>query len=239
MRPVIGLPVCQREKTRQFVTESYLYAVEDAGGLSLLLPMLPNTVSSDIYLELCDGFLFCGGDDITPLLFGQEPLTSRGNTDLAIDRFHLDLMARVLEEKKPVLAICRGMQVMNVALGGSLFQDLSLRPSLTLSHMQSSLLRSDPSHTITLQKHSMLSDVLGDTAYVNSFHHQCIDRPGRNLKVTAQASDGVIEAIEQNRHPFAIGVQWHPECLYHSQPSMKKLFCALIEASHRTGHSSS
>lgn len=231
MRPVIGLPVCQQDGKQQFVTQTYLNAVTDSGGLPLLLPLLPDQISSDTYLKLCDGFLFCGGGDITPLLFGQEPLTSRGTTDLAMDRFHLDLMTQALESQKPILAICRGMQVMNVALGGSLFQDLSLRPLPSLSHMQPSLLRSDPSHTITLQKHSMLSDILGDTAYVNSFHHQCIDRPGRNLRVTAQASDGVIEAIEQNRHPFAIGVQWHPECLYHSQPSMKKLFTGLVNAS--------
>lgn len=231
MRPVIGLPVCQQDGKQQFVTQTYLNAVTDSGGLPLLLPLLPDQISSDTYLKLCDGFLFCGGGDITPLLFGQELLTSRGTTDLAMDRFHLDLMTQALESQKPILAICRGMQVMNVALGGSLFQDLSLRPVPSLTHMQSSVLRSDSSHVISLQKHSMLSDILGDTAFVNSFHHQCIDRPGRDLKVTALASDGVIEAIEQNRHPFAIGVQWHPECLYHSQPSMKKLFTGLVNAS--------
>lgn len=231
MRPVIGLPVCQRDNARQFITESYLHAVTDAGGLPVLLPLLPDSVSPDTYLELCDGFLFCGGGDITPLLFGQEPLTAQGNTDLTTDRFQLALMARVLEEQKPILAVCRGMQVMNVALGGTLFQDLSLRPVPSLTHMQPSLLRSDPSHEITVKSHSMLWDILQEHAYVNSFHHQCIDRPGQDIQVTAQASDGVAEAIEKNRHPFAIGVQWHPECLFYSQPAMKKLFSRLVEVS--------
>ena len=146
MRPVIGLPVCQQDGKQQFVTQTYLNAVTDSGGLPLLLPLLPDQISSDTYLKLCDGFLFCGGGDITPLLFGQEPLTSRGTTDLAMDRFHLDLMTQALESQKPILAICRGMQVMNVALGGSLFQDLSLRPLSSLSHMQPSLLRRGPEY---------------------------------------------------------------------------------------------
>lgn len=235
MPPIIGLPVCQRGENRQIVTQSYIDAVTEAGGIPLLLPIIPQSGSAASYTGLCDGFLFCGGEDINPLLFGQEPLYGNCSTDLRTDLFHLSLMLDVLRAKKPVLAICRGMQVMNTALGGTLYQDLSLYPSPALSHMQSSLLRSDPSHEISISSHSMLWNILGDSAYVNSFHHQCIQHPAQSLKVTARTSDGVIEAIEQNRHPFAIGVQWHPECLYTSQPSMKNLFYAFLEASACSG----
>ena len=147
-------------------------------------------------------------------------------------------MQKVLHAKRPVLAICRGMQVMNLALGGSIYQDLSLRPSPTLQHMQISGSRKDPCHKITVSQNSMLSDFLGTHANVNSFHHQCLHfippliRPvatASDGRPVATASDGVVEAIEIPGHPFALGVQWHPEVLLSLDPGMEKLFLTLTE----------
>ena len=163
------------------------------------------------------------------LLFGEELLTDQGGTDLFTDRFHLSLMAYVLQSRLPVLAICRGMQVMNLALGGTIWQDLSLRPVHTLNHMQVSVHRQDVCHKITISKNSMLYDFLGEHAEVNSFHHQCLHLIPASLRPSAIASDGVVEAIELPGHPFALGVQWHPEVLYPSDHGMKKLFLALLK----------
>ena len=138
-------------------------------------------------------------------------------------------MAYVLQSRLPVLAICRGMQVMNLALGGTIWQDLSLRPVHTLNHMQVSAHRQDVCHKITISKNSMLYDFLGEHAEVNSFHHQCLHLIPASLRPSAIASDGVVEAIELPGHPFALGVQWHPEVLYHSDHGMKKLFLALLK----------
>lgn len=229
MRPVIGIVMCGSENGRQFVSQPYLDAVTDAGGLPTVLPVTGDTSLYAGFSRLCDGFLFCGGGDITPLLFGEELLTDQGGTDLFTDRFHLSLMAYVLQSRLPVLAICRGMQVMNLALGGTIWQDLSLRPVHTLNHMQVSAHRQDVCHKITISKNSMLYDFLGEYAEVNSFHHQCLHLIPASLRPSAIASDGVVEAIELPGHPFALGVQWHPEVLYPSDHGMKKLFLALLK----------
>lgn len=229
MKPVIGIAACGSTDNRQFVTEAYIEAVSRTGGIPLILPILDDAAILTDYLQICDGFLFCGGRDITPLLFGEELLTDRGGTDLFTDRFHLALMQKVLHAKRPVLAICRGMQVMNLALGGSIYQDLSLRPSPTLQHMQISGSRKDPCHKITVSQNSMLSDFLGTHANVNSFHHQCLHFIPPQIRPVATASDGVVEAIEIPGHPFALGVQWHPEVLLSLDPGMKKLFSTLTE----------
>ena len=229
MKPIIGVVSCGYTNNRQFVTQTYLQAIQDAGGIPVILPCTQAEESYSYYVRMCDGFLFCGGDDVTPLLFGEELLTTQGRTDTQTDLFHLSLMKYVLSSHLPILAICRGMQILNIALGGTIFQDLSLRPISSLNHMQLSENREDTSHKITISSNSILYNILGTSAYVNSFHHQSIHVLGTNLKITAIASDGVIEAIESVTSSFIIGVQWHPECMYHSFQPMQKLFLTFVE----------
>ena len=224
MEPKIGIVVCGFTQDRQFVTNPYIQSVRYAKGIPLVLPLVRSDRLLDEYTGLCDGFLFCGGGDITPLLFGEEPQTGNGRTDITVDLFQIRLMKRILKSRKPVLAICRGMQILSVACGGTIWQDISLIPGQTLDHMQQSASRSEVSHRIRTERSSLLREYIGSCLFVNSFHHQAVNSPGKNVAISARAQDGTIEAVEIKGHPFAIGVQWHPECMYRSSSEMRKLF---------------
>lgn len=228
MKTKIGIIVCGLENNRQYVTDTYIQAVKSAGALPIVLPMVKSKSAISEYVELCDGFLFCGGGDITPLLFGQEPTNGIGKTDITMDLFQIRLMKQVLEVEKPVLAICRGMQVLNVACGGTIHQDLNEVDFDTINHMQTSISRKDVSHKVTFASKSRIHGMLGPFAYTNSFHHQAINRVGKDLVVTGTTGDDVIEAIEMPSHSFVLGVQWHPESMLDSAPNMKQLFFALV-----------
>lgn len=224
MEPKIGIIVCGFTRDRQFVTNPYIQSVRYAKGIPVILPLVRSDRLLDEYTGLCDGFLFCGGGDITPLLFGEEPQTGNGRTDITVDLFQIRLMKRILKSRKPVLAICRGMQILSVACGGTIWQDISLIPGQTLDHMQQSASRSEVSHRIRTERNSLLREYIGSCLFVNSFHHQAVNSPGKNVAISARAQDGTIEAVEIKGHPFAIGVQWHPECMYRSSSEMRKLF---------------
>ena len=137
-------------------------------------------------------------------------MTERGATDFRTDQFHIALMKYLLSVKLPILAICRGMQILNISLGGTIYQDISLRWPVSMNHMQLSSDRSDPCHKISVLKDSIL---------------------GTELNIAAVASDGIIEAIESDSLPFVVGVQWHPECMWETSVSMGKLFHVFIEKS--------
>lgn len=228
MEPKIGIVVCGFTENRQFVANPYIQAVRYSKGLPVILPLVRSDHLIEEYVNLCDGFLFCGGGDITPLLFGEGPLNGNGKSDITLDLFQIRLIKKILPSGKPILAICRGMQVLNVACGGNIWQDLSLMPGEVLDHMQKTSSRSEISHRIRTEKRSRLNHCLGSSLFVNSFHHQAVKTPGKNIVVSALAQDGTIEAIELNTHSFVIGVQWHPECMYRSSAEMRILFHELI-----------
>mgnify|MGYP002650630601 CR=1 FL=1 len=147
MKPKIAIIVCGLTENRQFVTNAYIQSVRYSGGLPLIVPLVKSNTAISEYISLCDGFLFCGGEDITPLLFGQEPLDKLGKTDITLDIFQLRFMRNVLLSGKPILAICRGMQLLNVACGGTICQDISLKQKDCINHMQHSA-RKDISHKV-------------------------------------------------------------------------------------------
>ncbi len=236
MSPVIGILFCGFDKNRQFVTSPYIDAISDAGGIPVIIPYPGKDAYFSKYFQICDGFLFCGGGAITPLPFGENLIARKGATDWKTDSFHLRFMQHVLSFKLPVLGICRGMQVLNLALGGTIYQDISLRPEKSLNHMQLSSDRSDACHRISVSKGSLLYNICGDFTDVNSFHHQCIRSPGDTLKTSAIAPDGVIEAIESSVFPFAVGLQWHPECMYRRHAPMKNIFLHFIKVSKKERH---
>lgn len=229
MKPKIGIIVCGFTQNRQFVTNDYIQSVRYSSGIPFVIPIVRSDCMIKEYLSFCDGFLFCGGEDITPLLFGQEPLNGNGKSDITVDLFQLRFMKQVLFSNKPVLGICRGMQILNVACGGTIWQDLSLFPSHTLNHMQQTASRTEVSHCIKVKKNSFLYSITGSSIYVNSYHHQAIHASGKDIIITAESSDNVPEAIELTSHPFAVGVQWHPECMYRKSESMRILFREFIQ----------
>ena len=174
MKSKIGIVICGLMGEKQFVSDAYIKAVKSAGGLPIILPLVKsNEVIAD-YVKLCSGFLFCGGGDITPLLFGEEPARGIGETDIALDLFQIRLMKSILKSKKPVLAICRGMQILNVACHGTICQDIELRKEPSINHMQTSISRKDISHKVNTVAGSRLHRIIGEFAYTNSFHHQVI-----------------------------------------------------------------
>ena len=231
MKTKIGIIICDLIDSKQFVTDAYIQAVKSAGGLPLILPLVKSKTVIQDYVSLCDGFLFCGGGDITPLLFGQEPNYGIGATDITLDLFQIRLMKEILKAEKPVLAICRGMQIMNVACGGTIYQDLNQLDIETINHMQTSLSRKDISHKVFFKSKTRLHRMFGDFAFTNSFHHQAIDRLGLGLIISGTTGDDIIEAIEMPSHPFVLGVQWHPESMIDSAPNMKQLFFSLVKYS--------
>lgn len=231
MKPKIGIIVCGFMQNRQFVTNPYVQSVRYSGGIPLILPLVRSDQILEEYVSLCDGFLFCGGSDITPLLFGEEPKNGNGKTDITVDLFQIRLTKRILLTGKPVFSICRGMQILNVACGGTVWQDLSLMPGCTISHMQQSASRSEVSHRIRTEPGSLIRQCIGPLLYVNSFHHQAVNTPGKNVVFTAHAPDGTVEALELSGYPFAVGVQWHPECMYRTSPEMRALFHQFISRS--------
>lgn len=224
MKPKIGIIVCGFIENKQFVSNAYIQSIRYSGGIPLVLPLVRSDMLIEEYANLCDGFLFCGGNDITPLLFGEEPRNGNGQTNISLDLFHLRIMKRILQTQKPVFSICRGMQIFNVACNGTIYQDISLQTDSSLDHMQKSDSREDISHKIKTRNGSQLQKYIGNYLFVNSFHHQAVKNVGDNLSVSAFSSDGIIEAIEMPSHPFAIGVQWHPECMYRTSPQMRDLF---------------
>ena len=228
MEPKIGIVICGFTENRQFVTNPYIQSIRYSKGLPIILPLVRSDRLISEYVKLCDGFLFCGGGDITPLLFGEEPRKGNGSTDITVDLFQIRLMKQILRSRKPVLAICRGIQILSVACGGTIWQDLSLIPGSTLDHMQQSASRVEVSHLIRTEPGSLLRRYIGSRIFVNSYHHQAVNSPGKDVRVSAKASDGTIEAIELRSHPFAVGVQWHPECMYRTSSEMRELFHEFI-----------
>lgn len=227
MKSKIGIILCGTENNRQFVTDTYVHAVQSTGGLPLVLPLVKSNLAIEEYISICDGFLFCGGGDITPLLYKQNPENGLGKTDLSLDIFQIKCMKTALKSRKPVFAICRGMQILNVACGGSLFQDLSPDDDC-MNHMQTSQTRKDISHKVYVRANTKLRKITGPVLYTNSYHHQAVDQLGEHLLVSAKTKDGIVEAIEMPSHPFVLGVQWHPESMF-EKASSKQLFSSFVE----------
>ncbi len=216
-----------QEIGRYVLSEAYVDAVLRAGAEPLLLPHLSthNTLS---LLGFLDALVVSGGDfDIPPDLYGEEPRPKLGKVLKKRSLFELHLCRAALENDIPVLGVCGCMQLLNVALGGTLYQDVSERPG-TANHVQPQK-KNLPHHTITIAPQTRLFTIAAqDTWEVNSTHHQLVHKLGRGLVVSAQAPDGAVEAIELRGVHFALGVQWHPEAMASSEQD--RIYQALVEA---------
>lgn len=229
MKPLIGLTSNYAADDNLLkLNQAYCHAVNLSGGIPLVLSY--SEISLQEYITIFDGILFTGGGDIDPFYFQQAPHPSLGSITPERDQFELALCRLALQKKMPILAICRGMQILNVAAGGSIFQDISAYITEPIKHSQLAP-KYYASHSIFLKESTYLKKLFqSETLMVNSFHHQSVNITGEDLIVCAQSSDGVIEAIEHSKNQFALGVQWHPECMFEKDSHQLIPFQAFVEA---------
>jgi len=207
---------------------NYVEAVVKAGGVPILLPH--ETALSGDYIKQIDGLIITGGDfDIDPALYGVKEKHPKTQTKPKRTDFEMEITKLALAGNKPILGICAGEQLINVILGGTLIQHV---PDVTGTSLhQQTHHRKEPAHPVKIMPGSLFHKIIGaDSMQVNSTHHQAVEKVGKNMKISAEAPDGIIEAIEYQSHPFCIGVQWHPEYGADQDGKDAKIFAAFLQA---------
>jgi len=237
MRPRIGITSWHHrdeEERWEAVLDAYTKTMLGAGGLPVILPIaIAEPALVEEYLETIDGLILTGGADIHPSFYGQSVLERCGEIDEERDRFEVALIHATRARDLPFFGICRGLQVLNVALGGSLYQDLSYRAGTDPTHMNSREQRGEAAHPVAVAPGSRLAAIIGARELpVTSTHHQVIRDLAPGLTVSAVAPDGVIEGIEGPGR-FLIAVQWHPERMADRHPEQLALFRSLVETTRR------
>ena len=224
MRVVIAMPRMSTDPEPTVAQSKYMESLARAGaGMRWVELSAPEQAVQDALT--CDGLLLPGGGDMDPKFYGQERIPACGEPNLLRDAAEPLLLRAFLAADKPVLGICRGIQVMNAALGGDLYQDI--KPFEHLPHND----HWAKVHTVTVRRGTLLSRILGqDTVLVNSQHHQAVDRVAPGFTLAALSEDGIVEAIEKPDAGFCLGVQWHPEWLSDADPAMQSLFDAFVNA---------
>jgi putative glutamine amidotransferase len=223
--------------------QSYSRAVEAAGGVPILIPHLEDPDALRRIYDMLDGMLLPGGLDIHPRYYNQEPHPALDPTDVGLDRTEMTMLPWALEDDMPILGICRGEQVLNVMMGGTLVQDIYTQYTTTIDHRESfkRRIRDFLAHDIAVDPGSRLREIVGsDRVWVNTSHHQAIDKVAPGLVATAWSPDGIVEAIEGRGNRYLVAVQCHPEELWRKHEWARKLFRGFVEAasedrqSHRT-----
>lgn len=229
--PVIGIG-CMIIETesgafKSAVSNQYVEAVIKGGGVPIMLPYTQARLA-DQWLSLCDGLIMPGGYDIQPLLYDEDSRQGLGRVDPKEDNYQLELLNKAICRDMPVLGICKGCQLINVALGGNLYQDLKEIPTEIQHYMKAD----DPvvAHKVCAEPSLPIGKLLGKSFYTNSFHHQAIHKLGEGLQVMAHTSDGVVEAVFAKDKKFVWGIQWHPEMMLAESDSMLPIFKAFIDA---------
>ena len=227
---VIGITPAQDEKGNITINPEYENAVARAGAVPLLLPLTEDEQAQIELLTRIDGLLLSGGPDIDPLLYGEEKISQCGEISPRRDAMEISLFLKALERGLPVLGICRGLQVMNVALGGTLYQDIDTQLKEAIMHPCYDRPR-DKTHEVTVIEDSLVHRMTGLKRFsVNSRHHQGIKRLGHGLVATAYSGDGLIEAVDDPGQKFVTAVQWHPESISDRYSEAQAIFNAFAEA---------
>lgn len=236
MRPLVGIP-CRagvRGEAKRPVyhgNQAYVHAVESVGGVPILIPFMDDLASLHSLLPRLDGILLPGGIDVHPHRYNEEVDASIKEIDPQLDTLELTLADWAWQNDVPLLGICRGLQVLNVSRGGTLYQDLASQVPSDISHSNWAQPRSAIKHEITVVPGSRMDTILGEHVIaVNSLHHQAIKDVGQGLVVSGRADDGVIELVEAPERAFVLAVQSHPEEMYKEYSVWTRLFSAFVDA---------
>ncbi|MDD7408510.1 MAG: gamma-glutamyl-gamma-aminobutyrate hydrolase family protein [Anaerovoracaceae bacterium] len=234
-RPVIGvMPLWDDYKDSIWMLPGYFDGLTQAGAVPVMLPLRIDEAGFYQIAGMFDGFLFTGGHDVSPLLYGEEITPACGIVNIYRDSLETTAFDYCMEHDVPALAICRGIQIMNVCLGGTLYQDLpSQRPeSRTDHHMQRPYDRVQ--HKVSIEDGTPLRDLLGVSELgVNSYHHQAVKDPGKDAQVMAVSEDSLVEALRVPDRSFIWAVQWHPEFSFKSDENSRRIFKAFVDAAAR------
>lgn len=234
--PLIGITTFRSkpagEKAALYsLSEMYVQAVTRAGGVPVLIPVELTQTESAVLITCLDGLLLSGGGDVLPERYGGQPHPKVGSVDTERDDLEISLVQMAARQDLPFLGICRGLQVVNVALGGTLYEDIATQCDNPLRHAYyPDWPRDHRAHAVEAQPDSRLVQITGSQKFeVNSLHHQGLREVAPDLRAVAWAPDGVVEAVELPGHPFGLAVQWHPECIPDSAES-RALFAAFVRA---------
>ncbi len=236
MKPIIGITTDVDENEKHVLNNTYVNAVIQAGGVPIIIPV-GATKEVKQYATLLDGLLLTGGDDIDPTLFGEEPHQKLGEVKPSRDQIEINLFEEVLLLNKPILGICRGLQIMNIALGGDMYQDIYAQKKEDLLQHDQKVSTTHASHFVQVEQGTLLATISeAHQIKVNSCHHQAVRHVPEPLIISGRANDGIIEAIESITHPFVLGVQWHPEGLARVDDHVsKRIFKTFIQKSKEVG----
>lgn len=236
--PIVGVPGYRHTEPLEdyppsfLLPQAYIRCLEAVGAAPVIVPLLRDEEALRTIYTALDGLMLAGGDDVDPALYGETPHPKLGDVDPERDRVELLLLRWALEDDLPVLGICRGIQVLNVAAGGTLYQDIRAQCPWAARH---NYYRTRPrdyrAHEVRIERGSRLFHLMKTPrAAVNSTHHQAVRDVAPDLVVSARAEDGLIEGIEWPDRLFVVGVQWHPEALAHQDPVMRRLFGGFVDA---------
>ena len=230
-KPIVGvMPLWDDEKDSIWMLPGYQDGISQAGAIPVIFPFSEDEAELRQLADFCDGFLFTGGHDVSPRLYHEEPLEGLISSCEKRDRMETIVLSIALESNKPALGICRGIQFINAALGGTLYQDLPLQHPSGINH-HGSPPYDRRVHDVEVLRDSPLYACLGtELLPVNSYHHQGIRDLAEGLEVMAAAPDGITEAVWKPDHRFLWAVQWHPEFSYRTDENSRKIFRAFAEA---------
>ena len=235
MKPIIGITIDNdNEKPQNYrLGIMNIGAVQRAGGIAVVLPHVVENI--DAYLAMIDGVFFSGGSDVSPIMYNKNPGIKIGYVNIERDIFELELYKKCFERKIPMLGICRGSQLLNIASGGDIYQDINTEVENSICHRQgSTVYKHEYFHKVSIKKGTKLYEIFKtETLYTNSYHHQSVKTLGPDFRAVAYTDDGVIEAIEYVGDNFIIGIQWHPEIMYNVHEESMLIFKEFISKCNR------
>ena len=235
MKPVIGITTDIEKESKHVLNNNNVQAVIRAGGLPVILPI---GIDEDVkqLSTMLDGLLLTGGGDIDPMLFGEEPHKHLGDVSPSRDSIEMALVQEMLKLNKPILGVCRGLQIINIALGGNMYQDIYAQRDVPLLQHAQKAHRHHQSHFVQVKEGSLLESITkSEQIKVNSYHHQAVKDVPLPLIISGVSSDGIIEAIESTKHSFVLGVQWHPEALAENKDTVSlHIFEKFLEKCHES-----